>query len=278
MEFWKMHGLGNDFILLDGRSLPPGIDYSQAARRLCDRHLGVGADGIEIALPSEKADIRMRIINSDGSEAEMCGNGIRCFAKFVYEHGLVPREKMSVETLAGLIGPELMIENNRVAAVKVDMGQPIFARERIPMLGSAGRVVSEPLAVGDRNYLITSILIGVPHTVIFVENLADIPVTEIGPPIEKHPAFPKHTNVNFVQVLSRREISVRTWERGAGATLACGTGCCAAVVAAILNQKTENRVAVHLQTGDLEIEWQEGQLVFMTGPAVEVFHGSLESV
>lgn len=276
MEFWKMHGLGNDFILMEGRQFPVDMDYSQLARRLCDRHAGIGADGIEIVLPSQKADIRMRIINSDGSEAEMCGNGIRCFAKFVYERDLVSRETMTVETLAGFIRPELKLVNGHVSAVKVDMGQPVLDRARIPMAGPAGPVVAETLGVGDRSFTITSLLIGVPHTVIFVENLRDIPVAEIGPAIERHPSFPKRTNVNFVEVINQQEIAVRTWERGAGATLACGTGCCAAVVASILNRKTVNRVTVHLQLGDLQIEWFENQSVCMTGPAVEVFRGIME--
>lgn len=272
MKFSKMHGLGNDFILLDRMDAPPE-DYHHLAQTLCDRHLGIGADGIEIALPSDQADIRMRIINSDGSEAEMCGNGIRCFAKFVYEKGIVAKQRMTVETFAGIIRPELIIENGQVTQVRVDMGKPIRDRKAIPMNGPEGPVISEMITMGQEQIEITSMLMAVPHTMVFVDDLNRIAVEQTGPMIENHSLFPKRTNVNFVQVLNENEIKVKTWERGAGATLACGTGCCAAVVAAVLNGKTGRHVTVHLKVGDLNIEWLEDETVLMTGPAVEVFTG-----
>jgi diaminopimelate epimerase len=275
MEFTKMHGLGNDFILLDGINQKITADFGSLAIKLCDRHLGIGADGIEVAQPSQTADIRMRIINSDGSEPRMCGNGIRCFAKFVYEQGLVSKQSFAVETLAGLIYPELQIDKGEVTAVKVDMGQPVLSRSHIPMMGSEGHVINELLSIEGVTYQITSLLMAVPHTMIFVDDASIVDLLRIGPGIEKHPAFPQGTNVNFVQVLNEREIIVRTWERGAGSTLACGTGSCAAVVASVLNHITGRKVTVHLAVGDLEIEWNEDGRVYMTGPAVEVFRGEI---
>lgn len=275
MEFTKMHGLGNDFIMIEG---DPGaeIDYAALAVRLCDRHTGIGADGILIALPSSRAEIKMRIINGDGSEAAMCGNGIRCFAKYAYERGLVKKERFAVETGAGLIHPELLLDGGRVESVRVNMGRPVLERSEIPMAGPPGRVVGEELSVNGVTYRITSLLMGVPHTVIFLDSLEGLEIAKIGPGIEKSAAFPKRTNVNFVTVTNDREIAVRTWERGAGPTLACGTGSCASVVASVLNGKTGRRVTVHLVLGDLEIEWAEDDLVYMTGPAAEVFHGEIE--
>jgi diaminopimelate epimerase len=274
MHFTKMHGLGNDFILLEGLD-ESRHDLGQLAVKLCDRHLGVGADGIMVVLPSIIADVRMRIINSDGSEAAMCGNGIRCFAKYVFEQGIVAKERFAVETLAGPIKPELMIKDSKVAAVRVDMGQPNFERHEIPMTGPTGAVVNESLRVKDQEYRITSMLMGVPHTIIFVDDLDQVDLPVLGPAVERHPVFPKKTNVNFVQVLSDREIKVRTWERGAGRTLACGTGSCASTVAAARNGRTGREVTVHLELGDLFIQWTEAGTVFMTGPATEVFQGEI---
>jgi diaminopimelate epimerase len=275
MEFTKMHGLGNDFILLNGFERPLAADVTDLAVRLCDRRLGVGGDGLILVLPSEKAAARMRIINSDGSEAEMCGNGIRCFAKYVYDRGLVRAERFTVETLAGPVVPELQIEAGRINGVRVDMGRPGLERSLIPMEGPSGPVIDEPLAAGGETYRITSLLLGVPHTMVFVGDAAGVDRARIGPLIERHPAFPRRTNVNFVEAVNDREILVRTWERGAGATLACGTGSCAAAVAAVLTGRTGRRVTVHLEVGNLLVEWDDSDTVYMTGPAVEVFNGQL---
>lgn len=273
MKFTKMHGLGNDFILIDGfvEKLPP--DLKQASLELCDRHFGVGADGLIIALPSQKADIKMVTINSDGSEAEMCGNGIRCFAKFVYERKLVTLQEFSVETLAGIMRPSLRIKQDVVTGVKVDMGEPIFERPLIPIVGEGGQALDEPLKVLDQTFRHTTLLMGVPHTVIFVDDVAGIEVEKYGPAIEGHPIFPRKTNVNFAQVLSEQEINYRVWERGAGLTLACGTGASAVLVAAVLNHKTGRQAKVHLPGGTLEISWAENNHVYMTGPAEAVYEG-----
>lgn len=274
MKFTKMHGLGNDFIVIDGHGIGEA-DYSRLAVKLCDRRLGIGADGILLVLPSEREDIRMRIINSDGSEADMCGNGIRCFAKYVYERGIIQKERFRIETFAGTMVPRLNTEQKKVISVKVDMGKPVLERERIPMAGPNGRVLNESLSVDGKEYQITSMLMGVPHTMVFVDNLDETEILTYGPKIERHSAFPKKTNVNFVKVINHYEIAVRTWERGAGRTLACGTGSCAAVVASYLNKKTDRTVTVHLEKGDLLIQYAEDGTVFMTGPAEEVFTGTL---
>jgi len=274
MEFTKMHGLGNDFIFFD--SLNPDLYNLQTlAINLCDRHTGIGADGIVLVLPSEKADIRMRIINADGSEPNMCGNAIRCFAKYVYEKQIVSKTNFEIETYAGIIRPDLLIENNRVAKVRVDMGNPILDRAKIPMLGKKGSVVNEELSLERKSYHITSMLMNVPHTMVYVDAIEEVDVENEGRSIEKAPVFPEGTNVNFVEVLNENEIKVRTWERGAGATLACGTGCCASVVSSVLNEKTKSKVVVHLYIGTLEIEWN-GREVFMTGPAKTVFKGEID--
>lgn len=273
IEFTKMHGLGNDFIFMHTIN-PNDYDLSQLAIKLCDRRLGIGADGIVLVLPSENADTRMRIVNSDGSEANMCGNAIRCFAKYVYENKLLNKEKFTIETFAGTIIPELNITDGKVTSVRVDMGEPRLERVAIPMTGTNGKVIDEQLLVNGNHFSITSLLMGVPHTMVFVEDAERADVTDIGPQIEKHQSFPKGTNVNFVKVLNSGEIKVRTWERGAGATLACGTGCCASAVASFLNNKTGRKVTVHVAVGSLFIEWAEDNHVYMTGPAETVFKGN----
>ncbi|MFY9174188.1 MAG: diaminopimelate epimerase [Peptococcia bacterium] len=275
MKFTKMHGLGNDFILVDGFSEKIPSDINNVALKLCHRHFGLGADGLIIALPSTKADIRMKTINSDGSEAEMCGNGLRCFAKFVYERQLISQKKFSVETLAGIMGPRLIIEQNKVTGVTVDMGEPSFARSSVPILGEGGQALNEPLKVLNQTFYITAMLMGVPHTVVFVDDLANFPVEKYGPALEDHPIFPRKTNADFAQVLSRNEINYRVWERAAGLTMACGTGACAVLVASVLNNKTERQAKVHLPGGSLEISWAENNHVYMTGPAVTVYSGQV---
>ena len=273
MKFQKMHGLGNDFILMDEID-PSRFDLEKLAIDLCDRHQGIGADGIILILPSEVADVKMRIINSDGSEANMCGNGIRCFAKYVYDNQINTATSFTIETGAGIMVPELIIEDEKVLAVKVNMGSPNLERSAIPMTGAAGTVINEPLNVSGKEYTVTSMLMGVPHTVVFVDKLIDTDIVTLGRQIEKNPIFPKGTNVNFVELINDHEIKLRTWERGAGSTLACGTGSCASAVASCLNGKTGKVVTVHLTLGDLLIEWIDG-IVYMTGSANHVFTGEL---
>jgi len=269
-----MHGLGNDFILIDEID-PKKYDLQALAIRLCDRHQGIGADGIILILPSEIADVKMRIINSDGSEANMCGNGIRCFAKYVYDNQINTAQSFTIETGAGVMIPELIVEDGKVLFVKVNMGAPYLERSAIPMSGAAGNVINEPLRVAGKDYRITSMLMGVPHTIVFVDQLDQTDIVTIGRQIEKHPAFLKGTNVNFVEVINDHEVKMRTWERGAGSTLACGTGSCATAVACLLNGKTGKEVTVHLYLGDLLIEWIDG-IVYMTGSANHVFEGEIE--
>lgn len=275
MKFTKMHGLGNDFIFFENPD-NTDINYSALAIKLCHRQLSIGADGIIAVLPSTIADLRMRIINADGSEANMCGNAIRCFAKYAFERDLVKKTVFSIETFAGIIIPEVEITDGKVSRVKVNMGKPATERKTIPMLGDEPEAIQVPVEVYGETVLLTSLLMGVPHTMVFVDDVNETDLLRIGPAIEKHPLFPRKTNVNFVQVLDRNHIKVRTWERGAGATLACGTGSCAAGVASMINQFTNRKVTVELYHGALEIEWTEDGTVYMTGPAEESFSGEIE--
>ena len=275
MKFTKMHGLGNDFIFfenLDNKEM----DYSALAIKMCHRQLGIGADGIIAVLPSEKADLRMRIINADGSEANMCGNAIRCFGKYAYERGLVKTTTFRIETFAGIIIPEVLITDGKVTAVRVNMGKPHTERPMIPMLGDGKDAIRVLVQVGDNEFQLTSLLMGVPHTMIFVDDLAGIELEKVGRSIEKHALYPKGTNVNFVEVVSSNRIKLRTWERGAGATLSCGTGSCASAVASAINDYTGRNVSVELQYGQLDIEWAEDGIVYMTGPAEESFSGEIK--
>lgn len=274
MKFTKMHGLGNDFIFFENPDNQE-MDYTTIAQKLCHRQLSIGGDGIVVVLPSEVADLRMRIINTDGSEANMCGNAIRCYAKYAWEHGLVKTKTFRIETFAGIMVPEVIEENGEVTAVRVNMGAPDIRRKAIPMLGDDLAAVNVMLPLGDTELPITSLLLGVPHTMIFVDDLSTVDVRIIGPVIEKHPVFPKGTNVNFVEVVDRGRLKLRTWERGAGATLACGTGSCATAVASIMNEHTDRLVTIELQYGELQIEWAEDGTVYMTGPAEESFSGEV---
>ena len=273
MQFWKMHGLGNDFIVIDNRDgkISEG-EAAGLARTLCERHLSVGADGLLLLSNSTIADARMRTFNADGSEAEMCGNGVRCFVKYLYENDIVTKKELSVETLAGLKNVWLAVQNEAVEAVKVDMGTPEWERSKIPMLGQ-GTCINQDLRVDEDNYKVTCLSMGNPHCVIFVENVEEFPVESVGPLVENHEAFPKRTNVEFVQLLGKNELKVRVWERGCGETMACGTGACASAVAANRLGKVGSRVKVHLRGGDLELN--VGERVFMTGPAEKVFEGKL---
>lgn len=276
MKFQKVQGLGNDFILVDGFQEELPVEIHNAAKKLCDRHFGIGADGLVIALPSDKADVRMRIINSDGSEAEMCGNAIRCFARFVREAGYVSEDEFSVETQAGIMTPRLIRSGGVITGVRVDMGEPKLSRGDVPMLGQAGQAVDEPLEAGNAVFNITALLMGVPHCVTFVDDVDAVELEKYGPLMEKHPLFPRKTNVHFLQVVNDSEIRMRVWERGAGVTMACGTGACAALVAANLNKKTGRKAKVHLPGGTLEIEWADNNHVYMTGPAELVYTGEIK--
>jgi diaminopimelate epimerase len=273
MKFWKMQGLGNDYVVIDNRDAKiSDAEMPELTRKLCERKFSVGADGLLLASNSASADVKMRIFNADGSEAEMCGNGIRCFVKYCYENNVARKSELTVETLAGVKRTWLTVKNGSVKSVRVDMGIPALERSKIPMLGQ-GTSVNEDLQVNGEKYKVTCLSVGNPHCVIFVDALDDFPVQQVGPKIESHRLFPKKTNVEFVQVLSQNELKVRVWERGCGETLACGTGACAAVVAGNLLKKVGNKVRVHLLGGDLEVEYAE--LLFLKGPAERVFEGTL---
>jgi diaminopimelate epimerase len=280
VSFIKMHGIGNDFIIMDfySRALPEDLNFDEVAKKLCDRHFGIGADGLILILPSEIYDLRMRIFNSDGSEAQMCGNGIRCFAKFAYENTLIRKNKFSVETLAGEIIPELIFDEQKTGSVKgirVDMGKPHLMKKDIPMIGNPDRqVINETISLENGQYFrVTCVSMGNPHCIIFTEDVESFPVTEIGPVMENHHLFPEKTNVEFVQPLNDHEIKLRVWERGVGETMACGTGASAAVVAGVLNKRIKNRAVVYLKGGNLKIEWTNDEHVYMTGPAEAAFSG-----
>ena len=275
MDFVKMHGLGNDFVFIEDKT-GQDKDYTALARAMCNRHTGIGADGLIVIVDSRVADVRMRIINSDGSEAEMCGNGIRCFAKYVYDNGIIEKKRFTVETPAGIMEPEITVgADNKAELITINMGRPSFNRSEIPMEGAEGRVLNEDLCVNGANWKITSFLMGVPHTVTYVDDVDTVDIEKIGPLFEKHEAFPKHTNINFAQQMDDRTVKVRTWERGAGATLACGTGSCSVAVASFLNGHTGREVDIQLPLGTLHIEYREEDgNVYMTGPAAVSFTGT----
>jgi len=274
LKFIKMHGAGNDYIYIEDFKQDITTP-SKLAIEMSNRNFGVGSDGLILILKSKTADFKMRMFNSDGSESEMCGNGIRCFAKYVYDHKLTDKDKIDIETGGGIKHLELKIKNSKVDSVKVDMGEPILQRERIPMIGEPGMVINENLHLPDGvTFSITSLSMGNPHAVIFVEDAENFPVAKYGPIIENLNLFPNRTNVEFVQILSGKEVIQRTWERGAGETMACGTGASAVTVAGVLTKQTERKITVHLKGGDLKTEWNEkSNHVFLTGPAVEVFKG-----
>ena len=271
-SFSKWHGLGNDFVIING--LKESIDhYGQMAIQVCDRHFGVGADGLVVIFPSEIADFHMMIFNADGSEAEMCGNATRCVARYVYEYGLTDKKKITLETKAGIIKPELIFIDGILSTIRVNMGEPHLKRSEIPMIGDGETIINELLTVENSDYYITCVSMGNPHCVLFVDELSDVDLSVIGPKIERNSAFPKKTNVEFVQVISKQKVRMRVWERGAGITMACGTGACATVVAAVLNGKTDRHATVELDGGELLIEWGLDNHVYMSGPAKEVFRG-----
>ena len=273
MRFTKMHGIGNDYVYVSGFDEQVD-DPATLARAVSDRHFGIGGDGLILILPSDKADCRMRMFNADGSEAQMCGNGIRCVAKYVYDHGIARRTALTVETLAGVLALDLFVADGAVDRVRVNMGEPRLQRAQIPMRGAPGEVINEPLRVNGAAFEVTAVSMGNPHCVVFVEDVSGFDVAHWGPLFEHHDAFPERVNTEFIQVRDRESFSMRVWERGSGETLACGTGAAAAAVACHLTGRTGRRVTGHLLGGPLELEWQAGNnQVFMTGPAVEVFSG-----
>ena len=278
MRFTKLHGLGNDYVYINGFEEDlSAYDLPKLSCVLSDRHFGVGGDGIILVLPSDVADFRMRILNADGSEAEMCGNGVRAFSKFVYEHGLTAKTALEVETGAGIVKPELTVEDGVVTLIRVDMGEPRLAREIIPMLGEpkAEPVIGAPLEVAGLTLHVTCVSVGNPHCITFVDDVAEFPVHEIGPLVENHPLFPRRINAEFVEVLSRDHVKMRVWERGSGETMACGTGATSTAVACVLNDRCDRDVTVSLLGGDLHIEWAADNHLFLTGPASEAFSGEV---
>ena len=275
MKFTKMHGIGNDYVYVN--CFEESIkNPAEVSKFVSDRHFGIGSDGLILISPSDKADFRMNIYNADGSQAEMCGNGIRCVAKYVYDYGLTDKTEISVETLAGIKYLKLQVENGKVATVEVNMGAPILEPEKIPVAVEESPVINVPVEVKGKTYHMTCVSMGNPHAIIFMDNVKELDIAAIGPYFENHTVFPKRTNTEFVEVLDRNTVNMRVWERGSDETLACGTGACATTVACILNNKTEDEVTVHLLGGDLKIRWdREANQVYMTGPATVVFDGEI---
>jgi diaminopimelate epimerase len=273
MRFTKMHGAGNDYVYVDCFSQPAPENPAELARKVSHRHCGIGADGLILICRSETADARMRMFNADGSESEMCGNGIRCVAKYVYDHGLVRRETLKIETGAGILSLDLELTDDRVDRVRVDMGEPILEASRIPTTLNGSPVVGAKLPMDGTMLEVTCVSMGNPHAVTFVEELSDRWVLGIGPQVEIDAHFPNRTNAEFVQVVSPREVRMRVWERGSGETQACGTGASAVCVAGALTGRTDRKILAHLPGGDLELDWAQDNRVYMTGPAVEVFSG-----
>ena len=273
MEFTKMQGLGNDYVYVN--CFKEKIENpSERAVKVSDRHFGIGSDGLILIKPSEVADFEMEMYNADGSRGEMCGNGIRCVAKYVYDYGLTDKTSISVETLGGIKYLDLTVEHGKVTLVKVDMGTPILKPELIPIIAKGETVIDEPIMVGGKEYHMTGVSMGNPHDVVFMDDIKNLEIEKIGPLFENHERFPNRINTEFVNVIDRHTAQMRVWERGSGETLACGTGACAVAVACILNGLTENTVTVKLLGGDLQIEWdREKNTVYMTGPAEVSFDG-----
>ena len=277
MKFTKMHGCGNDYIYIDGaKEHIAQEEKPDFVRRVSDRHFGIGGDGVIFINPSDEADFEMEMYNADGSRAEMCGNGIRCVAKFVYDKGLTDKTDISVISCGKIKYLQLSLKDNKVDTVRVNMGAPELIATNVPVVCDKEQAVDEPITVQDTEYKMTCVSMGNPHAVVFMENVTDLEIEKIGPYFESHERFPKRTNTEFVKVIDRNTVQMRVWERGTGETLACGTGCCATVVACILNGLTDDTVTVKLLGGELEITWdREADLVYMTGPATTVFEGEI---
>jgi diaminopimelate epimerase len=273
MRFTKMQGCGNDYVYVDLFNEKVSGDLSKLAVAIADRHFGVGGDGLILICPSERADARMRMFNADGSESEMCGNGLRCVAKYVYDHGIARKDHLTIETGRGILAVDLEVSGGKAKRVRVNMGEPILDAEKIPTLLKGDPPKEAELLVEGEAFAFTCVSMGNPHAVAFVPEITDRLVHQIGPIVEKHEAFPRRVNVEFVKVNSRTDADMRVWERGSGETLACGTGACAVAVAGILTDRFDRKVTIHLVGGDLEIEWGADNHVYKTGPAVEVFGG-----
>lgn len=276
MKFTKMHGLGNDYVYVN--CFEEKIDNPPAvARFVSDRHFGIGSDGLIMINPSKTADFEMEMYNADGSRGEMCGNGIRCVAKYVYDYGLTDKTQISVETLGGIKYLDLTVEDGKVSLVKVDMGKPELEADLIPIISEREQVIDEPIEVDGKEYHMTGVSMGNPHAVIYVDDVKGLDLEKIGPKFENHERFPKRINTEFVHCIDRQTVEMRVWERGSGETLACGTGACAVAVSSILNNLTDTQVTVKLLGGDLQIEWdREKDRVFMTGSATVVFDGAID--
>jgi diaminopimelate epimerase len=279
MQFTKMQGAGNDYIYVDCFAQPVPGNIPELARRISDRRFGVGGDGLILICPSERGDAEMRMYNADGSYGEMCGNGMRCVAKYIYDHGIQRRDRLKIESAGRMLSFDLTVVRGKVEQVKADMGEPILIPAEVPTtLSSAAapnkHAIDVPISVGGREFRVNCLSMGNPHCVVFVDELTDDWVLETGPLLEVDSHFPKRVNVEFAKVVSRRELQQRTWERGSGETLACGSGACAVCVAGVLTDRCDREVQIHLRGGDLSIHWDEdSNHVFMTGPAVEVFSG-----
>lgn len=274
IKFTKMQGIGNDYVYIDCFKEKLELDLVLLARKISDRHFGVGADGLILIMPSEKADFRMRMFNSDGSESEMCGNGIRCVGKFVFDRGLTDKAKVSVETLAGIKILAFTVDEGKVKKVTVDMGEPELEPSKIPAASEKDKLIAHAVEIDGERYELTCVSMGNPHAITYVENVTNVEIERVGPKIENHTMFPRRTNVEFIHAVDRKTLEMRVWERGSGETLACGTGASAALVASVLNGVSERKGVLKLLGGDLEIEWSEkDNHVYMTGPAEFVFDG-----
>ncbi len=277
MKFTKMHGCGNDYIYINGASEKMEQDRKpDFVRRVSDRHFGIGGDGVIFINPSTEADFEMEMYNADGSRAEMCGNGIRCVAKYVYDKGLTDKTEISIVSCGKVKYLQLFLKDGKVESVRVNMGAPILQAGEVPVISDKEHVIDEPILVQGKEYKMTCVSMGNPHAVIFTEDVTNLAIESIGPYFENHERFPKRTNTEFVKVLDRKNVQMRVWERGTGETLACGTGCCATVVACVLNGLTDSTVTVKLLGGEIEVFWdQENNLVYMTGSAETVFEGEI---
>ena len=276
MRFTKMHGIGNDYVYVNCFS-EKVENPSEIAKIVSDRHFGIGSDGLILIKPSEKADFEMEMYNADGRQGAMCGNGIRCVAKYVYDYGLTDKTSITVDTKSGVKYLDLTVEQGKVKEVRVNMGAPVLEAAKIPMIFEKSPVISQPLNVNQEIYEVTAVSMGNPHAVVYMDDVKHLDIEKTGPGFEKHKAFPEGVNTEFVRVIDRNTVEMRVWERGSGETLACGTGACAVAVASVLNGYTEEHVLVHLLGGDLKIYWdREANLVYMTGPAAVVFDGEID--
>lgn len=273
MRFTKMQGIGNDYVYVN--CLEETVENpSEVAKIVSDRHFGIGSDGLILIKPSDVADFEMEMYNADGSESAMCGNGIRCVAKYVYDYGLTDKTSISIYTKSGIKYLDLIIENGKAVMIRVNMGAPVLEAAKVPMIYNKEQVISQPLVVNGDVYEVTAVSMGNPHSIVYMDDVKNLEIEKIGPAFENHETFPEKVNAEFVRIISRDEVEMRVWERGSGETFACGTGACAVAVACILNGHTDEKVKVHLLGGDLEIFWDRKEnLVYMTGPAEVVFDG-----